>query len=54
MNLNIYTIVFTAVLTLPAKNDPNVSTLLSKIAKIHAWIKLKLYKNPILTQIAPQ
>ena len=30
------------------KNDPSFS-ILSKIAKIHAWEKLKLYK--ILTQI---
>ena len=41
MNVNAYGIVYTAVLTLQAKNDPDFSILLSKI---HAWNKLKLYK----------
>ena len=44
-------IVSTAVLTLPAENDPNFLILLSKVAKIHVWNKLKLYKRaPISTQ----
>ena len=35
ININTYRIVFAAVLTLPAKNAPHYSMLLSKIAKIH-------------------
>ena len=45
MNVNINRIFLTAVLTGPAKNDPICSILLSKIAKILAWNKLKLFKG---------
>ena len=52
INVNTWRSVFAAILTLPAKNNPVYSILLSKIAKIHAWNKLKSYKKvPISTQI---
>ena len=41
----LYKLKYYPVLTLPAKNDPNFSILLSKIAKIHAWNKLKWCQN---------
>ena len=41
MNVNTQRIVFKAVLTLPAKNDPIFAILWTKIAKINAWNKLK-------------
>ena len=48
MNVKTWRIVFTAVLTRPVKMT---QILLSKIAKIRAWNKLKLYeKVPISTQ----
>ena len=44
--------VSTTVLTLHVKNYPNFLILLSKIAEIHVWNKLKSYKKaPISAQI---
>ena len=54
MNVNTWRIVSTIVWTLQVKNHHNVLMLLSKIAEIHVWNKLKLYTMvPISTQIFP-
>ena len=44
MNVNTWRIVFTAVWTFPAKNDPNFLIFLSKTAKIPAVNKKALFQ----------